>query len=103
MKRPQHKNKTFQNKEEFDRWLRNTTAYLINFVPHGQDVQKWWVDENGEVLHSDFQASIWNGTMINITMLKELNRVVLSDGKVINWEVSEVAEIIGMKPEDCFE
>jgi hypothetical protein len=92
MEQPQHKDRKFPNKEEFDRWLKNTTAYLIEFVPHGQDVQRWWVDENGEVLHSDFQASIWNGNMINITMLKERNKVVLSDGKAINWEVLKVLD-----------
>jgi hypothetical protein len=86
----QHKDKKFPNKEEFDRWLKNTTAYLINFVPQGQDVQRWWVDEIGEVLHSDFQAGVWNGTMINVSLLEETNKVVLADGKIINWEVAEV-------------
>jgi len=65
-KEPQYKDLQFKSKEDFESWLREKATLKIVFEDDGQDFLEWSLDENGEVLHSDLQARIWNGCMVNL-------------------------------------
>lgn len=70
--KPQYKNLRFKDRASFDKWLEETAHYIVEFEDHGQDFLKWWLDERGEVLHSDpYQSSVWNGTIVTLASLKK--------------------------------
>ena len=64
------KNKKFKTEQGFEKWLNKNVKYIISFVDNRQDCLKWFVDERGEVLHANLQAKIWNGSIIDLSVLK---------------------------------
>lgn len=69
--KPQYQYLKFKNEKEFSVWLEEKAKYKVVFEDKGQDFLIWWLDERGEVLHSEpFQASVWNGTMVILSSLK---------------------------------
>lgn len=97
MKKSKYKNLRFDNKEEFDKWLEEKTKYILHFEDQGQDFLTWWVDERGEVLHSDMQSFIWNGTMIKLDTIKEKMRPELFnleenaiENSILNYRINKL-------------
>lgn len=60
------KDKKFKTKKDFQKWLDKTAKYKIEFEDHGQDCLEWWIDEGGEVLHSNLQSAVWNGHLVSL-------------------------------------
>ena len=69
------KNKKFKNEKEFNKWLEEKEYALIEFVDKGQDCIRWHIDEGGEVIHSVWQSRIWNGSIVNLSKLKEKKHI----------------------------
>ncbi len=89
---PQYQDLKFKSPEEFESWLKSTTKFEITFEDDGQDFSKWHLDEHGEVLHSDFQAFIWNGKMVDIENIKEGEFLPLQDGLVLTHNVEKITQ-----------
>jgi photosystem II stability/assembly factor-like uncharacterized protein len=95
--KPKYKNKRFKGRDSFDKWLKRTTKYTLHFEDKGQDFLTWYVDERGEVLHSDLQTLVWNGKMLDLESLKKntkpifLNNEGFAEGelkyKIVKLEV----------------
>lgn len=75
------KNKSFKTRKGFNDWLKRLTAYKIDFKDFGQDCLTWYLDEGGEVLHANLQASVWNGKIVDLSLLKEDRNIELLDSK----------------------
>ena len=61
----QFRDKTFNSHDDFDAWLDKETSTIIHLKDLGQDMSMIWLHESGEILHSDFNATIYNGKFIN--------------------------------------
>lgn len=89
--KPKYKNKKFKSKKAFDTWLDKTTKYVIDIEDKGQDFLTWWIDERGEVLHSDVQAWLWNGKIVDVKKL--LKTKVIQIGKdTLNYKAKKVTK-----------
>lgn len=67
---PEYRDRHFKRKCDFTRWLRNRTAYVLEFQDDGQDFLTWYLDKGGEVLHCEpFQSAIWNGKIVDVSTL----------------------------------
>ena len=88
MKKAKYKNTKFKTKKEFKNWLKKLTKYHICFEDKGQDFLEWWLDERGEILHCEpFQASVWNGKMVDIGSLKIGKTLLFQDGRGLKYKV----------------
>ena len=67
---PAYKSKKFKTEKDFDVWLKKIARYKIVFKDVGQDCLEWFIDKRGEVIHSKFQASVWNGGMVDLFNLE---------------------------------
>lgn len=88
----QYKNKRFESREKFDNWLKLKTEIKIVFEYEGQDFMEWFVDTNGEVLHSDAQSAVWNGTMVDFTKIKIGECLPLQNGNKIIHKVKSIVQ-----------
>lgn len=80
-KQSQYKDLKFSSESEFKKWLKEKTKYIVHFDSNDFDPTEWHLDERGEVLHSNLQASLWNGRMVDLTALLLLpNCSVICDG-----------------------
>lgn len=70
-----YKNKTFKTMDGFEKWLNRKGKYIISFVDKGQDCLEWVIDERGEVLHSNIQAGVWNGKIVDLRSLKKRKNI----------------------------
>ena len=68
-KEPKYKELTFGNYRELKDFLIDTAAYRIVLEDRGQDLQSMHIDRDGEILHCDFNANIYNGRFVNIDKL----------------------------------
>ena len=66
----EYQNKKFKSESGFKRWLNQVGRYIISFQDHRQDCLEWVIDEGGEVLHANLQSRIWNGTLVDLSLLK---------------------------------
>jgi len=80
IKKPIYKDVSFESEKEFQAWLKKTTVCEIEFEDHGQDLMKIWIAENGEILHANLQASIWNGRFVDVENLEEFTPIHLYQG-----------------------
>ena len=80
--KPQYKHLTFKSQKAFDEWLEATTTRSITFVDFFQDLLKIWIAENGEILHANLQASVWNGCFVHLKTLQECKPIEL-------WETDQ--------------
>lgn len=62
--KPIYRDIKFESNIQFQDWLYKTTATILRFEDCGQDFLTWHLADNGEVIHSDMQSSVWNGTMV---------------------------------------
>lgn len=92
---PKYKDLTFKSKEEFEKWLEKTATMKIKFEDDGQDFLEWWIDDRGEVLHSDLQARIWNGKMVDVENMTVGEFLPLQDGQCI---IHRVIKVVYIKP-----
>ena len=83
--KPEYVTQKFKTKKEFGEWLADTTFKKLILSNLGQDVRKIWVAKSGEILHSDFQSSLYNGKFLNMAELSEFCPIeILEDGQ---WAV----------------
>ena len=63
---PQHQNVKFDNDADFKIWLEENTSYTVEFFDDGQDLIRFYVAENNEILHGDYfgAATIYNGCFV---------------------------------------
>ncbi|MCK9370247.1 hypothetical protein M0R04_10105 [Candidatus Dojkabacteria bacterium] len=92
MKKAKYKNKKFKSKEEFENWLKTYCEIKVVFEDDGQDFLEWFIDKNGEVLHSDFQSSIWNGKMVDLYRIHIGENLPLQDGSEIIHKVKKIIQ-----------
>ena len=85
-----YKNKKFKTEEAFNKWLKETAKYLLHIEDKGQDFLEWWLDERGEVLHSDMQSFVWNGNIVNIKRVKKNKKIVLNGIKTLNYKARKL-------------
>ncbi len=79
---PKYISKKFKTQKEFYNWLNNTTSKIITFKNLNQDLTQMWIAANGEILHCDFQSSIYNGNFINLNNLSILKPLeIFKNGK----------------------
>lgn len=99
----EYKDMKFNSYGELDTWLNKTASYIINLLDNGQDLQKIWVHESGEILNTDFQGSVWIGSFIfGIKDINEFDFLLLYNPRFDNnyREMRfQVDEIIKMKHE----
>jgi hypothetical protein len=60
----------FKSKEAMFDWLNYTTFKVINLKDYGQDMQKIWIHESGEILNCDFHSRIYNGRFVDLKQIK---------------------------------
>jgi len=99
---PDYKEKKFASEEEFDKWLKENAVKKICFIADGQDCLFWWIDEGGEVLHSEMQASIWNGAIVNLSELQVDNQIGVMDSDnqqttFYNFIVEDIVDLTAAK------
>lgn len=88
-KNSQHRDKKFLHQDAFEKWLKVTTKYKIDFEDKGQDFLTWWVDERGEIIHSyPFQGDIWCGQMLDIDSLKKGSKPLFQDGRELLYKIT---------------
>ncbi len=79
---PQYKDEIFATQKEFDTWLAEKTHTIIVYADLGQDLQRMWVAETGEILHCDFQSWIYNSSFVNMAELEDFTPVqILRNGE----------------------
>lgn len=61
----------FKSEQEFDKWRDSVTHIIIDLVDYGQDVQRLWVARNGEIIHTDWQSSVWSGGFIDLDRIEK--------------------------------
>lgn len=66
---PKYKHLRFKTDISFKVFLKETSTIKILFEDQGQDVLTMWIDDRGEVLHSDLQSTIWTGKFIKTETL----------------------------------
>jgi len=59
----------FPTPAEAENWLKQTTAKIISLKDQGQDLQKLWIHESGEILDTDFNQEIYIGKFVNMANL----------------------------------
>lgn len=69
-KKAQFKDVTFASTKAFNSWLKTNTSQILTLKDFGQDLQRIWIHETGEILYCDFQAAIYNGKFVNLETLK---------------------------------
>lgn len=86
---PKHQDKTFNSKEEFEDWLEANTKFEVEFVDRGQDLLKIHLDNYGEVLHCNLQASVWNGLIAIVKRLKPGKPIIFykEDEPTVYWNL----------------
>ncbi len=89
-KEPKYKDLKFKTKTEFETWLKKTTKYKVYFEDKGQDFLVWWIDKDGEVLHSDMQSWLWNGRMVEIKSLKVKGYLKFVNGDSIRYKIKKI-------------
>ena len=87
---PIYKELTFKSEIDFKKWLQKTTKYHIYFEDKGQDFLEWFIDERGEVLHSNLQSFVWNGKMVDIKTIVVGKKLRFSDGSTLNYKIIKI-------------
>ena len=77
----QYKSKRFKSEATFQKWLSAKTVFEISFKDFGQDCLKWYIDDGGEVLHSNLQSSVWNGELVALSKLKRQQNIQVLNTK----------------------
>lgn len=84
-KKSEYKDLKFKSKQAFEEWLSETTYKTIHFTNKGQDLLKIWIAKNGEILHANMQALIWNGRFVNIETLAVNTNLCLWSNEMKKW------------------
>lgn len=74
--------RVFSTKKKFKNWLQKMTMHRIDLVDLGQDMQTMWVHKSGEILHTDFQSSIYTGKFINMDNLAVRDPLEISNDEL---------------------
>jgi len=91
-----YKDIKFKTAEAFEKWLKETTKWEIELEDMGQDFLRFYVAENGEILHAaPFGASLWNGQFIitNKIFLHEGGKIVFPQTQSeLKYPIKKVTE-----------
>jgi hypothetical protein len=69
MKESKYKDLRFESKEAFEAWLEETATRKI-ILDGNQDVNRFWIDDEGEILHCFYgQQTVWIGSFIKLDSL----------------------------------
>jgi hypothetical protein len=83
------RNLRFNSEAEMNEWLKETTFKIIDLVDNGDDMQRIWVRESGEILNCDFHSSIYNGKFVDIEKLDVGNTLNIFDEEKQCYRVYE--------------
>lgn len=64
-----YKNRRFKSEGAFQKWLKLTATRTVEFEDFGQDLQRIWIDERGEIIHCNAQSGVWNGMFLSIEQI----------------------------------
>lgn len=80
---PQYADLSFASQADFEAWLLKTTKYEIDLEDLGQDLVKFWVAENMEILHATtgMSAHLYNGCFITNGEPQELGGLKIFNPK----------------------
>ncbi len=60
---------------QLKKWLSETAHKKIHFSDPTIDMQTMWVAKSGEILHTDFQTTIFIGAFVNLDALEEFIQI----------------------------
>ena len=83
MKKSKYRDLKFKSEEDLGKWLSEKTKVIVYFSDNDFDPTRWWIDRNGEILHSDLQASVWNGQFVDMKYLRTTYRIKFQDGRLL--------------------
>jgi hypothetical protein len=68
----EYKDLRFKTEREYRKWLKDKTAFYIEFEDQGQDLTGLWIDEGGEILQTKLPSlgRVFNGKMVLISDLR---------------------------------
>lgn len=81
--KPRYKEKTFKHKSDFEVWLKEKTKFVVEFSEASFGPTKWWIDEQGEVLHSNLQAAVWKGRMVKPSSIIPGKYLIFDNGDTL--------------------
>lgn len=82
---PQHKERRFDSEQHFNKWLQVTATKKLHLKDNSQDLLILYIDDKGEVLHCNAQASIWIGNMLDINYLEEAEFICWYSHNIHRW------------------
>lgn len=68
-------------------WLEKMTYKMITLQSKGQDMEQVAVAENGEIIYTDFNASIYIGRFIRLDKLEIGHPLQIYDEKEKAWRI----------------
>jgi hypothetical protein len=77
----------FKSKVEMNEWLKKVTHKVIDLKDNGQDMQRIWVHETGEILNCDFHSSIYCGKFIDMKKLVVGNHLNIWDDEKKRYKI----------------
>lgn len=90
---PQYKGLKLKDDKEFQEWLSKTATRKITFEGNRQDFTTWWIDDRGEVLHSDLQSSVWDSSMLIPELVVKGEYPMFFGGSQLIHRVLEIEEL----------
>lgn len=79
----------FNSEVEMNEWLKKVTYKIIDIKDNGQDMQRIWIHETGEILNCDFHSSIYCGKFIDMKKLAISNYFNIWDEIKKRYEIYE--------------
>lgn len=79
----------FNSEAEMNEWLKKVTYKVIDLKDNGQDMQRIWVHETGEILNCDFHSSIYCGKFIDMKKLAVGNHLNIWDEEKKRYKIYE--------------
>lgn len=79
----------FKSEHEMNNWLKEVTFKIIDLKDNGQDMQRIWVHETGEILNSDFNSEIYCGKFIDMKKLAVGNHLNIWDESNERYKIYE--------------
>lgn len=77
----------FNSEAEFNEWLKEVTHTIIDLEDNGQDMQRIWLHESGEILNCDFHQSIYSGKFVDMQTLAVGNPLKIWNEETKQYEV----------------
>lgn len=85
-KKSKYRRLRFPDQDAFNLWLSEKARKIIHLKDVGQDMHKIWIDEEGEILHTDFHSHKMNGKFINLDVLEVDSILVARESGKDQWD-----------------